>query len=54
MTEDYGLLLYKIYPLTSKTTNLVYKITAEVKEGDVYWQPIRSDVDEIILLGTLK
>ena len=52
MAEGYGLLLDQINPLTSKTTNLVYKIPAEVK-GDAYWQPGRSDDDERILLGTL-
>ena len=52
MAEGYGILLDQINPLTSKTTNLVYKIPAEVK-GDAYWQPGRSDDDERILLGTL-
>jgi hypothetical protein len=52
MAEGYGLLLDQINPLTSKTTNLVYKIPAEVK-GDAYWQPGRSDDDERIFLGTL-
>ncbi|TRX21471.1 DUF4352 domain-containing protein [Flavobacterium franklandianum] len=52
MAEGYGLLLDQINPLTSKTTNLVYKIPAEVK-GNAYWQPGRSDDDERILLGTL-
>ena len=52
MAEGYGLLLDQINPLTSKTTNLVYKIPAEVK-GEAYWRPGRSDDDERILLGTL-
>lgn len=52
MLEGWGLLLEQINPLTSKTTNLVYKIPTEVK-GDAYWQPGRSDDDERIYLGTL-
>lgn len=52
MAEGYGTLLEQINPLTSKTTNLVYKIPAEIT-GDAYWQPGRSDDDERIFLGTL-
>lgn len=52
MAEGYGLMLEQLNPLTSKTTNLVYKIPAEVK-GDAYWQPGRSDDDERILLGKI-
>lgn len=52
MAEGWGLLLDQINPLTSKTTNLVYKIPTEVK-GEAYWQPGRSDDDQRILLGTL-
>jgi hypothetical protein len=51
MAEGYGILLDQINPLTSKTTNLVYKIPTEIK-GDAYWQPGRSDDDERIFLGT--
>ena len=52
MAEGWGVLLDQINPLTSKTTNLVYKIPTEVK-GDAYWQPGRSDDGQRILLGTL-
>jgi hypothetical protein len=52
MAEGYGALLEQINPLTSKTTNLVYKIPAEIT-GDTYWQPGRSNNDERIFLGTL-
>ena len=52
MAEGWGLLLDQINPLTSITTNLVYKIPTEVK-GEAYWQPGRSDDDQRILLGTL-
>src|SRR5690554_3121240 len=41
MLEGWGILLDQINPLTTKTTNLVYKIPAEVK-GDAYWQPGRA------------
>lgn len=53
MLEGWGLILDQINPLTSKTTNLVYKIPAEIK-GDAYWQPGRANDDERILLGNLK
>jgi len=52
MLEGWGLLLDQINPLTSKTTNLVYKIPAEIK-GNAYWQPGRADNDQKILLGNL-
>ncbi len=52
MLEGWGVLLDQINPLTTKTTNLVYKIPSEVK-GDAYWQPGRSDDDQRILLGSL-
>lgn len=52
MAEGWGLLLDQINPLTSKTTNLVYKIPEEIK-GDVYWQPGRSSSDKKIYLGKL-
>lgn len=52
MAEGWGLLLDQINPLTSKTTNLVYKIPEEIK-GDIYWQPGRSSSDEKIYLGKL-
>lgn len=53
MLEGWGLLLDQINPLTTKTTNLVYKIPAEIK-GDAYWQPGRADSDQKIFLGNLK
>ena len=52
IAEGWGLMLDQINPLTSKTTNLVYKIPSEIK-GAAKWQPGRSDSDEVILLGTL-
>lgn len=53
MLEGWGLLLDQINPLTTKTTNLVYKIPAEIK-GNAYWQPGRADSDQKILLGNLE
>jgi hypothetical protein len=53
MLEGWGLLLDQINPLTTKTTNLVYKIPAEIK-GNAYWQPGRADSDQKILLGNLN
>lgn len=52
MLEGWGLLFDQINPLTTKTTNLVYKIPAEIK-GNAYWQPGRADSDQKILLGNL-
>lgn len=53
MLEGWGLMLDQINPLTTKKTNLVYKISAEIK-GNAYWQPGRADSDERILLGNLN
>jgi ABC-type Fe3+-hydroxamate transport system substrate-binding protein len=53
MLEGWGLLLDQINPLTTKTTNLVYKIPAEIK-GNAYWQPGRADGDQKIFLGNLE
>lgn len=52
MLEGWGLLLDQINPLTTKTTNLVYKIPAEIK-GNAYWQPGRAKKSQRILLGNL-
>ena len=52
MLEGWGLLLDQINPLTTKTTNLVYKIPAEIK-GPAYWQPGRSENSQRIFLGEL-
>lgn len=54
MAEGFGTMMDQLNPLTSKTTNLVYKIPAELT-GDIFWQPGRSyGDDEVILLGTLE
>jgi len=53
MLDGWGLLLDQINPLTTKTTNLVFKIPTEVK-GPVYWQPGRAGKNEVIFLGNIK
>ena len=53
LQEGWGLMFDQLNPLTKKTTNLVYKIPAEIK-GDAYWQPGRSRKDQKIYLGNLK
>jgi hypothetical protein len=53
MLEGWGTMLDQINPLTSKTTNLVYKIPAEIK-GTALWNPGRSDKDLVINLGEIK
>lgn len=52
MLDGYGLLLDQLNPLIQKTTNLVYKIPAEVT-GDAYYNPGRADSDERIILGKI-
>jgi hypothetical protein len=52
MADGWGLMLDQINPLTSKTTNLVYKIPEEVK-GPAYFQPGRAGSDDKISLGNL-
>jgi hypothetical protein len=52
MIEGWGLLLDQINPMITKTTNIVYKIPAEIK-GNIYWQPGRADNDQRILLGSM-
>lgn len=53
MIEGYGLFLDQLNPLISKTTNLVYKIPAEVT-GEAYYNPGRADSDEKIILGNIQ
>jgi len=52
MADGWGLFLDQINPLTSKKTNIVYKIPTEIK-GPAYWQPGRAASDELIFLGNL-
>jgi hypothetical protein len=53
MIDGYGLFLDQLNPLISKTTNLVYKIPAEVS-GEAYYNPGRADGDERIILGNIQ
>lgn len=53
MLNGWGLLLDQINPLTTKTTNLVYKIPAEIK-GNAYWQPGRAGSEQKVFLGNIK
>lgn len=52
MLEGWGVLLDQINPLTSKTTNLVYKIPTEIK-GNLFYRPGRAGSDDLISLGKI-
>jgi hypothetical protein len=52
MLEGWGFFLDQINPLTYKTTNIVYKIPAEIK-GPVYWEPGRNFKDKRFFCGNL-
>ena len=53
LSDGWGLLRGKINPLTTKTTNLVYKIPAEIK-GEAYYKPGRSGKKDLIELGVIE
>lgn len=53
MAPGWGLFLDQINPLTSKTTNLVYKIPSELK-GEIFWHPGRTGDNDKILLGNIE
>jgi Domain of unknown function (DUF4352) len=50
MLEGWGTFLDQINPLTSKTTNLVYKIPSEIT-GNIFWRPGRNSSDVVFFLG---
>jgi hypothetical protein len=52
MAEGWGIFLDQINPLTSKTTNIVYKIPTEIK-GSAYYEPGRNFASKRIYLGDL-
>ena len=52
VADGWGLFFDQINPLTSKTTNLVYKIPSELK-GTIYYHPGRADSDKIIRVGDI-
>lgn len=53
MAEGWGLFFDQINPLTSKSTNIVYKIPAEIK-GTAYYRPGRSGKKDLIELGNIE
>lgn len=53
MLEGWGTMLDQLNPLTSKTTNLVYKIPDEIK-GPAYYRPGRSKKSDLIAIGNIE
>jgi hypothetical protein len=53
MLEGWGTMLDQLNPLTSKTTNLVYKIPTEIK-GPAYYRPGRSSKSDLIAIGNIE
>lgn len=53
MLEGWGIMLDQINPLTTKTTNLVYKIPTEIK-GATYYRPGRAGKNDLILIGNIE
>ena len=51
--EGWGLFLDQLNPLMTKSTNIVYKIPADIN-GRTYWRPGRAATNETIFLGNLK
>jgi hypothetical protein len=50
MLDGWGTFLEQINPLTTKTTNLVYKIPSEIT-GNIFWRPGRNSAGVIFFLG---
>lgn len=50
MLEGWGTFLDQINPLTSKSTNLVYKLPSEIT-GNIYWRPGRNSSNVVFFLG---
>ena len=53
MADGWGLFLDQLNPMISKTTNLVYKIPAEIS-GQAYYMPGRNSDDVKFSLGELS
>jgi hypothetical protein len=53
LEEGWGIFLDQINPLTSKTTNLVYKIPSEIS-GPAYYRPGRAGSKDLISLGNIQ
>lgn len=52
IADGFGTMLDQINPLITKKTKIVYKIPTELT-GKVYWNPGRSDSDQVIYLGDI-
>ena len=53
MADGWGTFLDQINPLTSKSTNLVFKIPDEI-QGKVYWKPGRNSAGKMFLLKEIE
>lgn len=53
LAEGYGLFMDQINPLTTKSTNLIYRLPKDIT-GTGYYIPGRADSDEKIVLGEIK
>lgn len=52
MLEGWGILMDNINPGVTKTTNIVYKVPADLT-GDVFYVPARAKSSQLIKIGTL-
>lgn len=52
LLDGWGMLMQTMNPLTTKTTNIVFKIPAEIK-GPAYFEPGRASNGTMIFLGNL-
>jgi hypothetical protein len=53
LADGWGLIMDNVNPLVTKKTKLVYKIPEELK-GTAYYNPARSDADQVINLGAIQ
>lgn len=53
LADGWGIIMDNINPLVTKKTKLVFKISDELK-GTAYYNPARSDEDEVINLGPIQ
>lgn len=53
LIDGWGAFLEQLNPLTSKKTNLVFKIPEEI-EGKIYWKPGRNSSGKMFLLKEIK
>lgn len=52
MLDGWGMIMEQINPLTTKTTNVVFKIASELS-GPAYYEPGRASEGKMIYLGNL-